>query len=63
MKTPARKIGEFPHVNAANQRRPKKVTAALIDPATHRPVVRDLRFHRFVAHQREFYFLNHCDSQ
>jgi hypothetical protein len=32
--------------------------AAPIDPATQRPIARDLRFHHRVAHQREFYFLN-----
>lgn len=63
MKTPARKIGEFPDDNTGNQRPPRKVDAALIDPATNRPVVRDLRYHKFVAHQRDFYFLNHRDSQ
>ena len=36
---------------------------ALIDPATGRPVVRDLRFHRFVAHQREFYLLKQRGDQ
>lgn len=33
-------------------------TAPAVDPATGRPVVRDLRFRKFVAHQRELYFLN-----
>lgn len=33
-------------------------TAAFIDPATQHLVVRDLRFHHFVAHQREVYFQN-----
>ena len=36
---------------------------ALIDPATGRPVARDLRFHRFVAHLREFYFPNQRGDQ
>lgn len=35
----------------------------VIDPDTGQPVVRDLRFHRFVAHQREFYFLNQHGGQ
>lgn len=34
----------------------------MIDPATGWPVVRDARFHRFVAHQREYYFLNHAGN-
>ena len=29
-----------------------------VDPATNRRIARDLRFRHFVAHQREFYFLN-----
>lgn len=32
--------------------------AAVIDPVTQLPIPRDLRFHHFVAHRREFYFLN-----
>jgi len=63
MKTPARKTEEFPDGNTGNQRPPRKVEATLVDPATNRPVVRDLRFREFVAHRREFYFLNHYDSQ
>lgn len=63
MKTTARKTGEFPGDNPGNQRPPRKVEAVLIDPATNRPVVRDLRYREFVAHRREFYFLNHRDSQ
>ena len=63
MKTPARKTGEIPEANTSDQHPPRKVEAALIDPATNRPIVRDLRYRKFVAHQREFYFLNHPDSQ
>lgn len=40
-----------------------KADEALIDPATGRPVVRDLRFREFVAHQRDACFLNHCVGQ
>lgn len=41
----------------------KKPGGVLQDPATNRPVVRDLRCHRFVAHQRERYFLNQTWEQ
>lgn len=63
MKTPAWKIGEFPNGNVSDQHPPRRVEAVPIDPDTERPVVRDLRFHKFVAHQREFFFLNQRGDQ
>ena len=40
----------------------KQAEEVLIDLETHQPIVRDLRYHHFVAHQRERYFLNqNCD--
>jgi len=44
--------------DTGDDRLEKKPGVAPRDPATQRPVVRDLRFHRFVAHQREPFFLN-----
>lgn len=45
-----------------NDRARHKAGETSVDPATGKPVARDLRFHRFVAHQREFYFLNHTGN-
>lgn len=49
--------------NSHDDRSKTNVAATLIDPATGRPVVRDLRYRELVAHKREFYFLNHNDNQ
>ena len=41
-----------------NHRPEKNAGGVPAGPVTRQPVVRDLRYHRFVAHQRERYFLN-----
>lgn len=58
MKKPAQKLNIPPTHDDQAHGAVIKAAEALIDPATGRPVVRDLRFREFVAHQRDFYFLN-----
>jgi len=63
MKKPVQKH-KMPSADSAQANTPETtVDEVLIDPATGRPVVRDLRFREFVAHQRDCYFLNHRAGQ
>jgi|JI6StandDraft_1071083.scaffolds.fasta_scaffold557701_2 hypothetical protein len=63
MNAPIQKPKPLSNAPVGKYRPVRKAEDVLVDPATNRPVVRDLRFREFVAHRREFYFLNHCDSQ
>jgi hypothetical protein len=58
MKKPVHKHKILPAHDGPAHGPATKADEASIDPATGRPVVRDLRFREFVAHQRDLYFLN-----